>query len=377
MRETPPDGAKSDRSTTLACPKHMTFGPCGGVGADGSCEVADVPCSFLGVPTVRWRDRVGVAASAGPAAAVSTAAVSTAAVTAVAGASASAPVVPQAERMRALLAVRPVVVADLPSRPMDSASIAECAAALVGGVDAVLLGDAPASRVQFPPAYRAVLVRRSGLAVWAGVNDRDRNRVAIEGELAALADADVAAVHCVTGDHPASGHRADALPVFDLDSTQTAALARRTGHLVSVAEAPLAPPRDRRPARLREKERAGAEVCFVDHCGGAGVARGFVDRARDLGSTAAFLGCVPVVVDAGSARTLASFPGLVLPDGFLDRILEAADPRRTGIDLATDEAERMLAAGLGVNLSGGAGEAGHLAFAEALAEIAQRLGVVR
>ena len=37
-----------------ACPKRMTFGPCGGVRPDGSCEVEDAPCVFLETPVRRW-----------------------------------------------------------------------------------------------------------------------------------------------------------------------------------------------------------------------------------------------------------------------------------------------------------------------------------
>ena len=48
----------------------------------------------------------------------------------------------------------------------------------------MLLGDHPGARVQFPPSYRALLLRGRGIGVWAGLNCRDRNRVALEGELA-------------------------------------------------------------------------------------------------------------------------------------------------------------------------------------------------
>ena len=41
-------------AATLACPKHMTHGPCGGVRPDAACEIGDRPCSFVAVPTVRW-----------------------------------------------------------------------------------------------------------------------------------------------------------------------------------------------------------------------------------------------------------------------------------------------------------------------------------
>lgn len=339
-----------------ACPKRMEYGPCGGVGFDGSCEVAEHPCVFLDRPVVRWS---GVDRDAGTA-------------------PQPAPRTAAAQRMRQLLATRPVVVADLPARALSVESIRECAAALEGRVDAVLAGDAGTARVQFPPAYRARLLHEAGLKVWTGLNMRDRNRVALEGELAALAVEQVAAVHCVTGDHTRTGHRPDAMPVFDLDSTEAAALARAAGHLVSVAESPAAPPTRARAARLAEKVRAGADVCFVNHAGGIEPVRRFVAASLDAGAPASgFIPCIPVVVDRESADLMRSFTTLALPEGFLDRIDRASDPEAEGIALSVALAEGMLAipAVVGVNLSGGR-DGGEPRFAAAMATIADRLGLV-
>lgn len=339
-----------------ACPKRMEYGPCGGVGFDGSCEVGTFRCAFVDLPTVAWNgiDRGGAESRAAPPTAA-------------------------ADRMRRLLATRPILVADLSARPLSSAAIREVGAVLAGHVDAVLAGDSGAHRVQFPPAYRAALLRAAGLDVWAGVNCRDRNRVALEGELAALADIDgagVSGVHCVTGDHTGTGSRPDAAPVFDLDSVELTSLATSAGHLTSVAESPAAPPTERRAERLVEKLAAGAEVCFVNHCGGAGPAADFVRRSRDVGASARFIGCVPLVVDAGSAALLATFTTLVLPDGFIEEIVAAPDPRRAGIDAAVRMSDDLLAAGFdGVDLSGGAGATGDLGYAEAVAEVADRVAV--
>jgi len=330
------------------CPKRMEYGPCGGVGFDGSCEIdAAHRCAFLHRPIVPWT-----------------------------GLDRTTPVAP-AERTRAAaetlaaLDTRPWIVADLPARALSVASIDACAGILGGEVDAVLAGDAGSARVQFPPAYRAHLLQRRGLRVWTGLNMRDRNRVALEGELAALAVEGVAGVHCVTGDHTRTGHRPDAAPVFDLDSTEATALARAAGHVVSVAASPAAPPVDRRPARLREKLRAGADVCFVNHAGGARPVRRFIE---EVGEGIRYIPCVPVVVDHASADLLESFTTLVLPDGFLERIREARDPRAEGIALTVALAEEMLALPgvVGVNLSGGR-DGGEESFAEAMAEVARRL----
>lgn len=277
--------------------------------------------------------------------------------------------------MRALLATRQIVVADFPARSIDRASLLDCAQALAGRVDATLAGDSGRSRVQFPPAYRASLIQAAGLSVWTGFNCRDRNRVAMEGELAALAHVGVAGVHCVTGDHTNTGQRPDATPVFDLDSTEAASLARANGHLVSVAEAPATPPVDRRPDRLLEKMRAGAEVCFVNHAGGAAPVARFVARAQDLGATMWFVPCIPILLDRESAALLRTFTTLVLPEGYLDRILGASDVFEEGIAAAVDLGREMLAIEgvVGVNLSGGAGPGREAWFAEALARIGREL----
>lgn len=339
-------------SSVALCPKRMQYGPCGGVEFDGRCEVAKHACVFLETPTVRW---VGGPVSPG------------------------APAVPAAPEpgsdLRELLRQRQIVVADLPARALSSASIEAVGGILRGTVDAVLAGDSGAERVQFSPAYRATLIARAGLRVWTGLNCRDRNRVALEGELAALADAGVAAVHCVTGDHTDTGSRPDAQPVFDLDSTRLAALARAAGHLVSVAESPCAPPVSRRAARLAEKAKAGAEVCFVNHAGGAGPVASFVREAQDHGAALAYLPCVPVVIDAASARLLESFTTLVLPPGYLGRILRARDPFAEGVRAAVELSHELLALDgvRGVNLSGGAGPDGAERFAEALAAIGTEL----
>jgi 5,10-methylenetetrahydrofolate reductase len=332
----------------LECPKHMEFGPCGGVNFDGSCEVSPHRCVFLDSPTVRWGAPVPPAAATGA-----------------------------ANDMRTLLAARQIVVGDFPARALDAASIAECGEILSGTMDAVLAGDAGNARVQFSPSYRAHLIRSTGLQVWTGITSRDRNRVAIEGELAGLADVGVAAVHCVTGDHTLTGDRPDAAPVFDIDSTRVASLARAAGHLVSVGEAPATPPVDRRPDRLLQKMLAGAEVCFVNHAGGAAPVREFIERSQDLGATMAFIPCVPIVVDRESAELLESFTTLVLPPGYLERILAADDTYTAGIVAAIELSRELLAIDgvRGVNLSGGTTVGREAWFAEALATIGAELAL--
>ena len=202
----------------------------------GGCEVdAALPCPFVDAPTVRWAGTGATAAPAdeppGFAAAQRTRARQTTRRAQPTAPRPRGPASPAAggRWVRLPWPVSPLVLADLPTAPLYRSALLRSADLLADGVDAVLVGDHPGARVQFPPSYRALLLRDRGVAVWAGLNCRDRNRVALEGELAALADAGAAAVHCVTGDHTAVGHRPDAAPVFDLDATRLAAAARAAG----------------------------------------------------------------------------------------------------------------------------------------------------
>jgi 5,10-methylenetetrahydrofolate reductase len=291
------------------------------------------------------------------------------------GPAVSGPVSAAGQRLLAIAARRPLVVTGMPAAPLSAASIVECAELMRGAVDAVLAGDAATSRVQFPPAYRARLIQEQGLAVWAGLNCRDRNRVALEGELAALAHAGVAAVHCVTGDHPVSGLRPDAMPVFDLESTELVPMARELGLLVSVAESPTAPPVARRAARLAEKARAGAQLAMLQYCGEASDVAAFATAVRATGTPLPLLPGVPVVVDRPGAELLASFAGAALPAGFVESVLTAADPYAAGVAAAVGYARELVAVDgvFGVVLAGGVADGAEPVLAAALAEIGRAL----
>jgi len=341
-----------------ACPKWMVHGPCGGVRSDGGCEVEGLPCPFVARPAT------GTTLAMAPVAPVPLAA--------------------------DLAARRPLIVADLPVPALDLDALRRAARtmAAAGTVDAVLTGDHGRERVQLPPVLRAQVLAAEGLRPWIGLNCRDRNRVALEGELAglaALADpatgtrTGVAAVHCVTGDHTCTGHRPDAAPVFDLDSTELAALAAAHGLTASVAEAPLSPPRHARPGRLAAKAAAGAAVGIVNHTGDAEAVGAFVAATRAAGAAAAgmtFLACVPVVVSAASAAQLRTFTGLVTPPGLIERVVAADDPWEAGVVEAVRFAEALLLSRTelaGIDLSGVSGPGEEPALARAMAEVARRL----
>jgi methylenetetrahydrofolate reductase (NADPH) len=328
-----------------SCPKLMTFGPCGGVRDDSSCELYARPCPFAqpGADVVRW-DREPVPATS------------------------------PGSTLLAAAGRGPVVLTDLTIPSYDPDGLAAVVRTLADSCDAVLVGEHQ-NRPDFPPTLMAALVAEAGGVAWVTLACRDRNRLVLEQELAGLAVAGVDGVLCVTGDVRAQGVRPGVTQVFDLDGTQLAALASLAGHAVAVPEAPSAAPQHLRPGRLVQKQRAGAHLAVLNHVGSPDEVASFVAASRELGLTIPVIAAVAVYTDERSARVLQNFPGLNLDPDQVAQVLGAADVRAAGIEMALQEARALLAIDgvAGVNLSGLASGDGAMAGAQVKAEIGRRI----
>ncbi len=326
-----------------ACPKRMVFGPCGGVRPDLSCEMAAHRCPFTEAAAAPgWPEPTPVSAAAS----------------------------------ELLDAVRsgPVVLTDLTLPAFDASALARITALLADSCDALLVGEHQ-NRPDFPPTLMAALIRQAGGIPWLTLTCRDRNRLVLEQELVGLAVAGADGVLCVTGDGRAEGVRPGVTQVFDLDGTRLAALAAGHGLAVAVPEAPHAPPTRLRPARLRQKQRAGAQLAVLNHVSDAAELDRFVRASRDEGVTMPLIAGLAVYTDPRSAQVLQNFPGLQLDPEPVARVLSSSDPVAAGIEAAVAEASRLLAIDgiAGVNLSGLASGRGEVFAAEVKAEIGHRI----
>ena len=162
---------------------------------------------------------------------------------------------------------------------------------------------------------------------------RDRNRIVLEQELNGLRQLDVDAVLCVTGDARGYDVRPDVTQVFDLDGPRLAALAASAGLAAAVPETPAAPPRDLRPARLAQKQRAGAAAAVLNHAA-ADTVTAFMAGAAAAGVTIPVIAAVAVFTDEPSAAVLSALPGLELDPGAVGRCWPAPDPVEAGIAAA-------------------------------------------
>jgi 5,10-methylenetetrahydrofolate reductase len=338
--------ASATDEVRAGCPKRMVFGPCGGVRDDGRCELADHPCVFLAPPLPRWTARTPPAPPPRPGGLL--------------------------DRARRA----PVVLADLTVAPYDRASVRSVVATLAPVSDGVLIGE-HRNRPDLPPTLMAAEVLAAGGRPWTTLTCRDRNRLVLEQELRGLAAVGVDGVLCVTGDGrgPGAGAGPGVTSVFDLDGTRLAALATEAGLSAAVAESPDAPPVPLRPVRVAEKQRAGAQLCVLNHVAGPARLAAFAAAARSAGATLPLVAAVAVYTDERSARVLQRFPGLHLEDATVEQVLSAPDTVVAGIEAAVAEARALLAVPgvVGVNLSGLASAHGEETAAEIKAEVATRI----
>src|ERR1700685_1113007 len=281
-----------------SCPKRMVMGPCGGVRADGSCEVAPRPCVFE--TPVEW---TGPAAAPAP------------------------------------LRTVPRILTDFSSEPWSAAMLASVAAGLGPGCDVLMA---------------------AGVRPWMTLTCRDRNRIVLESELRGLRQLGVDAVLCVTGDARAYDVRPEVTQVFDLDGPRLAALAASVGVSAAVPETPAAPPRELRAFRLVQKQRAGAAVAVL-HSAPAGCVAGFIGAAEQAGVTIPVLAGVCVYTDEESAAALTALPGLELAPAAVRGVLAQPDSVAAGIAAAARQARTLLGLPgvVGVNISGLASARGH------------------
>jgi 5,10-methylenetetrahydrofolate reductase len=233
--------------------------------------------------------------------------------------------------------------------PPDSADPAEVyrrASIFDGWVDAINATDGSGANCHMSSVGVCALLTRVGYAPVMQISCRDRNRIAIQGDVLGAAAMGVANVLCLTGDGVQCGDHPQAKPVFDLDSTsliEAIKTMRDEGRFLSgrplsqppelfigAAENPFAPPQDFRPLRLAKKIAAGAQFIQTQYCYDLPLLERFMARLRDLGLHERCFVLVGVgpLASARAARWIREHvPGVHIPDAVLERIERAGPPK--------------------------------------------------
>jgi len=241
---------------------------------------------------------------------------------------------------RVLRSGRFAVTAELnPPDSADPQSVYDRALVLAEVCDAINATDASGANVHMSSVGVCALLTRAGYEPVMQVSCRDRNRIAIQGDLLGAAAMGVRNVLCLTGDGVQAGDQPQAKPVFDLESTtllRTARVLSEKGQFLSgrklevpprfflgAASNPFVPPYDYRPIRLMKKVRAGADFIQTQYCFDVQRLQSFMQEVRAMGLHKR----VYILVGVGPLRSAKAaewmrthVPGVVIPDEVIQRL---------------------------------------------------------
>jgi methylenetetrahydrofolate reductase (NADPH) len=245
-------------------------------------------------------------------------------------------------------------------------------------VDAVNATDNTAAHAHASPLAVAIALQQLGMEPIMQLVCRDRNRLALEAEIAGAALHGIENICCLTGDDVTAGDEPEARRVFDLDSIQLLATANtmRNGTYLSgrkidpaprlflgAVENPQAPPQNYRVDRAEKKVRAGAQFLQLQ----VGFELGALERfmaeavATGLAERVAILPSICLVRTAKSLRYIDEHvPGISVPPELIERVEGSADPEAECFEIGCElaEAARQIPGVRGLHLISFRKEAG-------------------
>jgi len=396
-------------ATGMACPmncaKEMRNGPCGGVRANGCCEVKpEMRCVWLEATAGTKRIASDHLAHPTPLlpAIDQRKRGSASWIQVIHGRADPAFQPPVGERImpeaqqgpleRACRSGRFVVTVEVaPPDSADPATLLAKAAPFKGLVDAINITDGAGGNCHMSSVAASAILAAHGFTPVYQVACRDRNRIAIQGDILGAAALGVQNILCLTGDDVSQGDHPQAKPVFDLDAVSLLHIARgmcdrgeyASGRklqtppdlFIGATANPFVPPYGDRIANLEKKVVAGARFIQTQFCFDLAMLEDFMRRVRErqLHQRAHIIVGVGTLSSAKALSWMANHvPGVHVPPALLARIAAAPDQKAEAkqICIETIQALASIEGVAGVHVMGHKNE-------DVLAEIIAESGLRR
>ena len=251
-----------------------------------------------------------------------------------------------------------------PPKGYDFAEQMEAAECLAGKVHAVNVTDMQSASLKASGLGLCIKLKQAGVEPILQITGRDRNRMAIMGDVLSAASFGIDTMLALTGDHPVVGDCKDAKPVYDLDSVGILKMLTQMeeagadcgGNELSggapkfykgAAVTPLYDPLFLQINKLRQKVEAGAEYIQTQGIFDLDSFKRFMDEVHKAGiKTHIMAGIIPLKA-AGMAKFMnANVPGIDVPQHMIDRLAAAAAegkekgikglPMKLGIEMAAE-----------------------------------------
>ncbi len=236
-----------------------------------------------------------------------------------------------------------------PPDSADADQVYERAALFDGVCDAINATDGSGANCHMSSVAVCALLSHVGYSPILQISCRDKNRIAIQGDVLGAAAMGVCNVLALSGDDVSAGDHPEAKPVFDLDSISLLTTIRTmrdesrflSGRKLDKAPKvfagstinPFVPPIENRVRQLQKKVAAGAEFIQTQYCFDLPVLRDMMRRSVDMGLTekAFILAGVGTLASANTARWLrTNVPGVHIPDELIQRLEGAENQKAEG-----------------------------------------------
>lgn len=250
-----------------------------------------------------------------------------------------------------------------PPKGYDFTEQLEVAQLLKGKVDAVNVTDMQSACLKASSLGLCIHLQQAGVDAIVQITGRDRNRMAIMGEVLSAASFGINTVLALTGDHPTVGDCKESKPVYDLDSVgilRMLTAMEKTGCdcggnplattpklFKGAVVTPVYDPLPLQISKLKKKVANGAEFIQTQGIFDLESMKTFMEAVRAAGITVPIMAGIIPLKTAGMAKFMnANVPGIQVPDHMIDRLTAAAEegkekgvkglPMEAGMDMAAD-----------------------------------------
>ncbi|MFZ5648093.1 MAG: methylenetetrahydrofolate reductase [Bacillota bacterium] len=228
---------------------------------------------------------------------------------------------------------------------------------LVNHVDATNITDCQTAIVRLSSIAAGVHILDCGIEPIVQMTCRDRNRIAMQADLMGAYSLGMKNVLCLSGDHQKFGNHPTSKNVYDVDSMQLIYLLKRmrdekkffSGEdikdheprfFIGAVANPFADPFEFRVDRLEKKVEAGAQFIQTQCIFDMERFERFMEmvRARGIDQRAYILAGITPLKGWRAAKYLQTgVSGMLVPDSLVERLKNAQDQKREGVEVAIEQ----------------------------------------
>ena len=250
-----------------------------------------------------------------------------------------------------------------PPKGCDFSEPLEVAQLLKGKVHGINVTDMQSACLKASSLGLCIQLKLAGLEPIVQVTGRDRNRMAIMGDMLSAYSFGIDTMLALTGDHPVVGDCKDAKPVYDLDSVGILnmlsemeasgmdcggnALSATPSFFKGAAVTPVYEPQILQINKLRQKVDAGARYIQTQGIFDLEALKRFMDAVDKAGINVPIMAGIIPLKSAGMAKFMnENVPGIAVPQDMIDRMAAAAEegkatgvkglPVKLGIEMAAE-----------------------------------------